>query len=57
MDKMGEMKAKVFPDQDPDAWTEAVIVAETAIGAQERYLRDLASGSCPEARAIETVEL
>jgi len=58
--KTGEYRIMVstITDPDPDAWIEAgVIVAETAIGAQERYLRDLeATGCSRETFRIQTIE-
>lgn len=58
MGKMGEGMV-VLTDLDSDAWIEAaVITAETAVDAQERYLREIAeNGRAREALRIETVEL
>ena len=58
--KTGEYRIAVSPtDPEPDAWIEeGVIVAETAINAQERYLRDLeASGCSRETFRIEALKL
>lgn len=58
--KTGEFRTAVSPiDPEPDAWIEeGIVVAETVIDAQERYLRDLeASGCSREAFRIKALEL